>query len=242
MFVSGLVKEKKSLDLLPGATVFLVDKEKQIVYVDKADKDGSFTFEIKNHGEFTLKGLEENYFEDCIDINVPAPAYKQNQYVAKDILLELQVPKKWVLENLLYDLDKWNIRKDAQAPLDSVVAIMKKYPIFVELGSHTDSRGSDTYNERLSQRRAQSAVDYIVSKGISRSRITAKGYGETQPTNECKNGVNCSEEQHQANRRTEIKVTHNPEPAHTLDPNKFKKGDILKTSDFPEGFFGKCRE
>nr|MBP8782590.1 hypothetical protein [Paludibacteraceae bacterium] len=78
--------------------------------------------------------------------------------------------------------------------------------------------------------------------GISRSRITAKGYGETQPTNECKNGVNCSEEQHQANRRTEIKVKHNPEPAHTLDPNKFKKGDILKTSDFPEGFFGKCRE
>ena len=242
MFVSGLVKEKKSLDLLPGATVFLVDKEKQIVYVDKADKDGRFTFEIKNHGEFTLKGLEENYFEDCIDINVPAPAYKQNQYVAKDILLELQVPKKWVLENLLYDLDKWNIRKDAQAPLDSVVAIMKKYPIFVELGSHTDSRGSDTYNERLSQRRAQSAVDYIVSKGISHSRITAKGYGETQPTNECKNGVNCSEEQHQANRRTEIKVTHNPEPAHTLDPNKFKKGDILKTSDFPDGFFGKCRD
>ncbi len=242
MFVSGLVKEKKSLELLPGATVFLVDKEKQMVYVDKADKDGRFTFEIKNHGEFILKGLEENYFEDCIDINVPAPAYQQNQYASKDILLELQVPKKWVLENLLYDLDKWNIRKDAQAPLDSVVAIMKKYPIFVELGSHTDSRGSDAYNERLSQRRAQSAVDYIVSKGISRSRITAKGYGETQLTNECKNGVECSEEQHQANRRTEIRVTHNPEPAHTLDPNKFKKGDVLKTSDFPEGFFGKCRE
>lgn len=242
MFVSGLVKEKKSLELLPGATVFLVDKVKQIVYVDKADKEGRFTFEVKNHGDFILKGLEENYFEDCIDINVPAPAYKQNEYASKDILLELQVPKKWVLENLLYDLDKWNIRKDAQAPLDSVVAIMKKYPIHVELGSHTDSRGSDAYNEKLSQRRAQSAVDYIVSKGISRSRITAKGYGETQPTNECTNGVNCSEEQHQANRRTEIKVTHNPEPAHTLDPNLFKKGDVLKISNFPEGFFGKCRE
>lgn len=241
MFVSGLVKEKKSLELLPGATVFLVDKEKQIVYVEKADKDGRFTFEVKNYGNFTLKGLEENYFEDCVEIEVPAPAYKQNEYEAKDILLALQVPKKWVLDNLLYDLDKWNIRKDAQAPLDTVVMIMQKYPIFVELGSHTDSRGSDAYNEKLSQRRAQSAVDYIVSKGIKRSRITAKGYGETQLTNDCPNGSNCSEELHQANRRTEIKVTHNPEPAHTLDPNLYKKGDVIELNKFPKSFFEGCR-
>ncbi len=76
----------------------------------------------------------------------------------------------------------------------------------IEMGSHTDSRGPDSYNIDLSQRRAQSAVNYLVSRGIARSRMTAKGYGETQLLNRCKNGVACSIAEHQANRRTEFKI------------------------------------
>ena len=78
--------------------------------------------------------------------------------------------------------------------------------ISIELGSHTDSRADDKYNATLSQKRAEAAVSYIVSKGVSQSRITAKGYGETQLVNRCANNVACSEEEHQANRRTEFKV------------------------------------
>ncbi len=78
--------------------------------------------------------------------------------------------------------------------------------IWIELGSHTDSRGKDSYNLTLSQKRAESAVQYIISKGIDKNRITAKGYGETQLVNKCANGINCSDEEHQLNRRTEFKI------------------------------------
>ncbi len=111
------------------------------------------------------------------------------------------------LSNIYYDLNKWNIRSDAALVLDTLVTLMKENPdLRIELGSHTDSRADDNYNLKLSQKRAQSAVDYLVSKGIDKSRLVAKGYGETMLVNGCSNGVPCTEEQHQQNRRTTFKV------------------------------------
>ena len=113
-----------------------------------------------------------------------------------------------MIENIYYDYDKANIRHDAAIELDKVVELLVENPgIIIELGSHTDSRGSDAYNLNLSQRRADSAVKYIIDNGIDKDRITAKGYGETRLLNRCSNGVRCSEEEHQLNRRTEFKVT-----------------------------------
>ena len=90
--------------------------------------------------------------------------------------------------------------------LEKLVQYMKERPeLVVELSSHTDCRGTDPYNEVLSQNRAQSCVNYIIKKGISKDRIVAKGYGEKQLTNKCSDGVNCTEDEHQANRRTELK-------------------------------------
>ena len=89
--------------------------------------------------------------------------------------------------------------------------LLKKYPdMKIELSSHTDSRGQDSYNESLSQKRAESAKTWIVAKGIAADRIVAKGYGEKQPQNGCTNGVECTEEQHQLNRRTEFKIISGP--------------------------------
>ena len=111
------------------------------------------------------------------------------------------------MENIYYDYDKWNILPESAAELDKLVKIMKDNPGWkVELGSHTDSRGSDAYNMTLSQKRSDSAVAYIVDHGISKDRITAKGYGETQLVNRCANGVQCSDEEHRQNRRTEFKI------------------------------------
>ena len=116
--------------------------------------------------------------------------------------------KAIVLENIYYDLDKYDIRPDAALVLDSLVQIMNDNPeIYIELGSHTDNRADDDYNLRLSRQRAQSAVRYIINEGIEAARITAKGYGETQLI--VKNAQ--TEEQHQRNRRTEFKVLrYNP--------------------------------
>lgn len=111
------------------------------------------------------------------------------------------------LEHIYYDFNKSYIRDDAKSSLNKVVEIMNNNPdIVVEIGSHTDARASTRYNDKLSQRRAQEAVDYLVTQGISRSRLVAKGYGESQLVNNCANDVECSEEQHQENRRTEFTV------------------------------------
>ncbi|MEL7001335.1 MAG: OmpA family protein [Bacteroidota bacterium] len=109
---------------------------------------------------------------------------------------------------IYFDLNKSNIRPDAAAELNKIVKVMNENPTLeIELGSHTDSRGSDAYNLSLSDRRAKSSAAYIVSQGIDKSRITGKGYGESLIINQCTNGVRCSKEDHQLNRRTEFKIT-----------------------------------
>jgi outer membrane protein OmpA-like peptidoglycan-associated protein/tetratricopeptide (TPR) repeat protein len=111
------------------------------------------------------------------------------------------------LEGIFYDLKKTDIRPDAAKVLDYVVSVMQENPgMVIELGSHTDARGSDADNLKLSDGRAHSAADYIISKGIDASRITGKGYGESRLKNKCGNGVKCPESEHQINRRTEIRI------------------------------------
>ncbi|MFM2225360.1 MAG: hypothetical protein RJA07_1562 [Bacteroidota bacterium] len=111
------------------------------------------------------------------------------------------------IDDIYYDVDKSNIRPDAALELDKTVAILQKYPTMqIELRSHTDCRANNDYNLTLSQRRAESAVAYLVSKGIKANRLVAKGYGETLLTNKCADGVPCTDAEHQANRRTEFKI------------------------------------
>ncbi len=111
------------------------------------------------------------------------------------------------IENIYYDVNKAAIRPDAAAELDKVVDLMKKYPtMIIEMRSHTDSRATSSYNSMLSSKRAKAAVDYLKSNGIASKRMIAKGYGESDLLNKCKDGVDCPEEEHQQNRRTEIKI------------------------------------
>lgn len=121
----------------------------------------------------------------------------------------IAIGKRFQLKNIYYDFDKWDIRPEAAVTLDKLAVFLKDNPgITVELGSHTDSRGSDDYNLILSDKRAAAAVEYLVSsQGIAAGNITSKGYGETQLINRCDDGVTCPESEHQMNRRTEIKIT-----------------------------------
>jgi outer membrane protein OmpA-like peptidoglycan-associated protein/tetratricopeptide (TPR) repeat protein len=148
----------------------------------------------------------------------------------KELYLDyVQLGTPYVIENIYYDLDKYFIRPDAAVELEHIVNIMKNNPtIEIELGSHTDCRQTAEYNQELSNNRAKAAVEYIVSRGIDKSRLTYKGYGETVLVNSCaceceksvkeiglnafrncedKQVPNCSEQQHQNNRRTEFKIT-----------------------------------
>jgi peptidoglycan-associated lipoprotein len=127
---------------------------------------------------------------------------------AKNTSLNIDIKEGLIVENIYYDFGKWSIRSIAAVQLDKIVAIIKSNPnLIIELSSHTDSRASDLSNMVLSEKRAREAVAYIVSKGADPARISGKGYGETRLINKCSNEVKCSEEEHQQNRRTEIKIS-----------------------------------
>ena len=112
------------------------------------------------------------------------------------------------LRDIYYNFNDATIRPDARKGLEELAGFLSKHPdIEIELSSHTDSRGSREYNRDLSQRRAENAVAYLMDLGISRSRLTPVGYGEMNLTNQCADGVRCTEDQHLQNRRTEVKIT-----------------------------------
>ncbi|HPN70176.1 MAG TPA: OmpA family protein, partial [Saprospiraceae bacterium] len=115
------------------------------------------------------------------------------------------------LNNIYYDLDKWDILPDAEQDLSYIEELMIEYPdMVIELGSHTDAQGENAYNQKLSQKRAESARDWLTNEGIAADRIKAVGYGESVILNKCKNGVRCTDDEHRQNRRTEFKIIAGP--------------------------------
>ena len=205
----GITKGKtgnESLELLSGVTVQLNSSEGKNLILT-SDNNGKFYSELSCSSNYEVNGLKDGYFSQSKEFGTTCKTKRDTVFVELD-LDKIILNKSIVLENIYYDFDKWFIRPDASTEIDKLVKILVDNPkIKIELGSHTDSRGNNDYNQKLSQKRAESAVAYIISKGVSSDRITAKGYGESQLINDCKDGVNCDEELHQKNRRTEFKVT-----------------------------------
>jgi outer membrane protein OmpA-like peptidoglycan-associated protein len=202
--LNGKTIDKKSLKELSGASVILYDLNNNIIAQQQSGPDGAFSFEINKTLAYKLQGSKFSYFPDTLAI-MPQASDSVTAILNLDPLFVKG--KVFRLKNILYDFDKADIRPDAALILNELVQIMHENPTLkIELGSHTDSRGTNEYNQDLSQRRAQSAVDYLVSKGIARLRMIAKGYGESRLINRCADGVECTEEEHQANRRTEFTV------------------------------------
>ena len=131
--------------------------------------------------------------------------------------------KEIVIPNIYYDYDKATLRPESQLVLDSILIFFNENKdLTIEIGSNTDSRGSDSYNLKLSQARAQSVVDYLVLKGVAKDRLVAVGYGETKLVNNCSNGVNCTEEEHQKNRRTTFRITGTKQVMESVEPENIK--------------------
>ena len=205
--------DDRELIILGNSSVKLLDKEGVVIEETFTDDNGEFEFIVYTDEEYLLIGEKENYFStrgDFSTIGKELDKTKLKEFITnvefeKNLILDrIIVNKSIVLDNIYYDLDKADIREDAAIELDKLVIILEDNPnISIELSSHTDDRSSVEYNQDLSQRRAESAVSYILSKGIDRSRISAKGYGESQLLI-----LNAkTEDEHQINRRTEFKVT-----------------------------------
>ena len=207
-FVKGQVNICNSKNPLRDVTVIIKNNETEIYHEVKTDADGKFYFKANKNSTYTIYGKKGNYFSQTEMVTSKKVDRTNTLFLNLQVCMEETTCGKQInLKNIHYDLDKYFIREDAKAELNKLVQFMKDNPkISVELSSHTDSRASDDYNKTLSQNRANAAVDYLVSKGISNSRLKAVGYGETRLLNQCTNGIDCSEEQHQTNRRTEMKV------------------------------------
>lgn len=244
-YISGLVKDKTNMQPMEGASVFLLNSKTGKVKILKTSADGMYKCLVENPANYSIKAMMPDYIADGIQF--PLAALKPGTTIPapRDLLLDkLIINKSFKVENIYYDFDKYNIRKEAKPALDKLVSVLKENSITVELGSHTDCRGTSEYNDKLSQNRAQAAVDYIVKNGIDKSRITAKGYGETQLTNACSDGVECSPEEHQANRRTEFKVTDLKQYAanqEQFDYSIYSEGNETDVKSLPQGFFNVCK-
>lgn len=175
--------------------------------------DGKFFFQLEQSSDFKVIGEMQGWLSsEAIYETTKGLDRSKDLYV--NIKLSMQQPAAEEvirLDKIYYDYDKYNIKPRAAEELNRLIKLMNDFPdMTIELSSHTDSRGSDDYNLKLSQNRADAAVAYIIGKGISKNRIVARGYGETRLINECANGVDCSEAKHQENRRTEFKIVSCP--------------------------------
>jgi peptidoglycan-associated lipoprotein len=198
--------------VLPTTKVILLDKDNKVIDETYTSADGAYKFRVYTEEKYFLVGEKTDYFTTRTEFSTVGKAVDKSTLTemitnidfTKDLILDpIILEKPIVLDNIYYDLAKADIREDAAAELDKLVVILKDNPeIIIELSSHTDSRAEDDYNMELSQRRAQSAVNYLISKKIDVSRLTAKGYGESRLL--IKNAQ--TEEEHQKNRRTEFKV------------------------------------
>ena len=212
--VSGTVRNLKFQKYLPFAKLVLVDENNNVIKNETADEYGRYSFQLPCNQTYVVTGSKEYY-------KPATKTFTTENSITVD--LDLEIVDDFVFNNekeiiikindIYFDYDKWNIRPDAARELDHIIEVMNKYPrMNVTSTSHTDSRGTSYYNESLSQKRADATVDYIIYGGISPSRITGKGYGESRLTNKCVdndyhfNRVYCTERQHQANRRTSFVI------------------------------------
>ncbi|WP_422859310.1 OmpA family protein [Flagellimonas sp. S174] len=207
--VTGTVRDRISNEVLAGATVKLIDEENRELTSTITDSKGNYVLQLD-----CSKG---NFVRASRDGYVPAEEYLTKSYGKPriiDFYLERDVvtggfgddlAKLLQLSTIYFDLNKFDIRPDAEIEIQKVIVAMEKYPsLKIQVNSHTDSRGNDAYNLWLSKKRAESTVDYMISKGISPDRLEGVGYGETRLVNECENRVQCSRDKHQLNRRSEF--------------------------------------
>lgn len=185
-----------------------LDKDNQSISKTDTNSEGNFQFLLESNSDYKVQGLKSGLYSNTESASTKGLNRSKTLYVKLQLGVNtVELGKSFVLDNILYDFDDDAIRPDAAIELNRLAAFLEENPdVRIELSSHTDSRGNNNYNMALSQRRAQSAVNYLISVGIERNRMIAQGYGETRLLNNCADGVDCSEEQHQENRRTEVKI------------------------------------
>lgn len=203
--IKGRVTANKDKRSLAGVIVTLKNECDGSIQTYVTGADGRYQFEICEGCNYSLEASKENYGSK--ENKIVAKGNQKLPPVINSNLSMFEAGDVVNIDNIYYDYTKYNIRPDAARELEKLVSIMKRYPnMRIELHSHTDSRATTEFNQTLSENRAKSVIRYLAQRGVSSDRLEWKGFGETQLLNECADGVTCTEEQHQTNRRTEFKI------------------------------------
>jgi len=197
------VTDKKSGKPISGAKVDILDSNKKIINSYTTDYNGEITSTCGCNKDHSLLASKNNYYPGSAMFNANTPEHRVN--IMLDPMEVIITDTEVILNPIFFEYDKHNITAEGAEELDKLVRVMKERPeMIIFAKSHTDSRGSDDYNIKLSDRRAKSTVQYVISKGIDESRISGEGKGETELKINC--GENCTEEEHAQNRRSEFKI------------------------------------
>lgn len=208
--LAGIITDAHTGQLLADTKLTLMDASMKVLGTAYSGADGSYTFDVDCGKKYYVRAEKIDYATGEKNVAVATTSGTTNlpftlEKKALPIGPGTNLADVFKIKEILFDLDKSNIRPDAALELEKIFVVMSDYPTMViDIRSHTDSRASHSYNEKLSDRRAKSTMNYLISKGISKDRLSAKGYGETQLVNNCSDGVDCTEEAHQANRRSEF--------------------------------------
>lgn len=210
--LSGFVTDKETGLVLANTKISLFDEKFQLITECLTDDKGQFTFEVERKKSYYLRAEKQFYETKENNVNIERTNDKTNfsivlEKLIKPIIVGTDLAKTVNIPNIYFDLDKFSIRDDAALELEKIVVIMKQYPnMKVDVRSHTDSRSSAKHNTILSDQRAKATMDWLIERGIESSRLTSKGFGESRLINNCSDGVECTEAQHQVNRRSEFIV------------------------------------
>ncbi|WP_062062629.1 OmpA family protein [Aquimarina longa] len=212
--IKGTAIDEDSGSLLTNATIEIKDEEGKVLYTGKTDDNGAFFKKVDCNDKTYVITVTKEDFDPMVKKIIVT---RKDPNPSKTLKLKNNAPEKGVdlakllnLQPIYFASNKALILGKTAKELDKVITYMKEYPtIRIEIGSHTDSRGSDSYNMKLSTKRAITTANYIISKGIDNSRVKSRGYGETVLKNRCGNRVKCSKEEHAKNRRSEFIVIDN---------------------------------
>ncbi len=210
--LAGNVIDDETGDFLGDAQVILLDPNFNIVKELYANEFGHYSFAVKCNTNYYIRANKLRYETKEVEIFIPKEYGKTTLIMPLDKRSKTfkkgdDVGPKLGIKTIYFDLDKANIRPDAALELEKVFHLMQQYPkIKIDIRSYTDTRQTKKYNQKLSDKRAKATVAWLIKKGIAPSRLSGKGYGESQLVNDCSDGVECTEEQHQQNRRSQFIV------------------------------------
>ena len=209
----GTVTDMGTSETIPEAKMILFDREFKILNTTFSDDKGYYSFQVDCGKTYSVRASKENYNTKEQKITIA----KENGKTKLPFALEKAICKVTVGDDLgkcfgikmiYFDFDKSNIRVEAALDLEKILDVLNQYPnMKLDIRSHTDSRGTFKYNEGLSDRRAKSTINWLLKNGVAKNRLTGKGYGEYILVNKCSDGIECTEEEHQLNRRSEFIIT-----------------------------------